>query len=314
MNFKTDLLYNIEPRRYGLCFAEQDAVTDVDASGAAPAPIVEGEPELEIEEAAPLTAVEEAELDIGPDKIKVDKRVKEAWDGLQKSAQETRETVNKRMTELATQEGQIQERARIFQSVQAQMIEIGSIDQQIAPYQKLTPQDWIAWGQQDADAANKAMQAVSALNLRRQQLAGQVETTVKDVQSKEAQAATMRAQAADLAISTAFKDWSPQKREQLVSTAVQYGFQPAELGEAFRDPRALSIVQDAMKYRAAVAKAAAKAVGKPTTTAEQIAAAPAPGTKVNGNAGNKANDLSDRVTDPSEWARNFSKALKQRKR
>lgn len=314
MNYKTDLLINLAPRIPSLCFIESE-MTPVEPPAEVTAPVAGEEPELDLgdDDTAPLTPEEKYFLDIGSDKIEVDKRVKEYSDGLQRSAQEKSETVNKRLQELATQETQIAERARVFQSVQAQIVEIHGIDTQIAPYEKLTHQEWIAWGSQDAEAANRALTAVNALKFRRQQLTGIVESTIKETQAKEALAASTRAALADSAISAKFKDWSPAKRDSLVKTAVEYGFQAAELTDAYHDPRVLSVVQDAMKYRAAVAKAASKAKGGQQSVAEQIAAAPAPGTAVRGNAGGKpTNDLSDKVTDSSQWAKNFSKALRKR--
>lgn len=309
MNIKKDLFLNFAPHLPHICFAEADAA---EAPVAGDAAAGDAEPEIELEDEDAPTAEELAELEIGSDRIKVDKRVKDAWDGLQTASQKKSETVNEQLKAIAVDREQINERARVFEAVQKQVIEIANIDQQIAPYEKLTHQDWIAWGQQDAAAANNALTQVNALRLRRQQLAGVAEATVKEAQAKESLHASTRAADSERAIAAAFKDWSPAKRESLVKTATEYGFQPNELTEAFRDPRALSIVQDAMKYRAALAKASAKprAAAAASDDGDAPAAArPTPAARIRGNAGSKANDLSDKVST-NDWVRNFNKLRK----
>lgn len=307
MNFHTTFIDKLlsEPSWRHLCMVEAEQVVAGDPPQPAPNP---DEPEIEIEEEPAAAAAELDELDIGPDKIKVDKRVKVAWDSLQKSAQTKAEEAAKERAEVATERGRIAEQARIFAAVQDQVLEIKTIDSQIGPYQKLTPQEWIAWGQQDAEAANKAMQAVNALQLRKNQLMGAVEATVKDTQARESLAAQVRAQEADKAVAAAFKDWSPARRQQLEAVATAHGFRTDELSGAFQDPRVLGVLDKARKWDAAVAKAAGKkvapAAGDPPAAA--AGSGPAPLTSVRGNTGPKGGELRDSMPI-EQWAKQFTK-------
>ena len=74
---------------------------------------------------------DDAELEIGADKIKVDKRIKEAWDGLQKSTQTKVEEIKVEREKAASAAQQLQLREGIIAEVSVEMARIKVIEEEI---------------------------------------------------------------------------------------------------------------------------------------------------------------------------------------
>lgn len=294
-----------EPFWKHICFAEADTG---DAGGGAPSPTpADAEADalaeaLQEGEAPPPAEDDEAELEIGPDKIKVKKVVKDAWDGLQKSVQTRAEEMKTEKANSAAAVARAQEHAQVIASVVDEIAELKGLDKTIDPYLKLTPSDWMAWSEQDPDAARKAQTGLQAMLMQRQQLAGKIENKVKDAQEKQTTAQKEFRERAERELSTKIKDWSPAKREELIKHGAERGFSSQEIEPFLYDPRVVEIIQDAMTLRAARARVAAKNAAPAPAETE-----PQPKVRATGGGGNP---LGDNVPI-DQWARNFRKSMKR---
>lgn len=224
---------------------------------------------------------DEAEIELGAEKLKVPRKVKEAWDGIQSTTQKDRESLRAEREAVAKDKASTAEYTRLTQSFGDDMASIKSIDKQLEPYMKLTPSDWVAWGSQDQDAALKAQTQINALQMERQKLAQGMQSKYNDMTAKQQAAETERRANAERDLSVKIKDWTPAKRAEITKAAEAYGFSASEVEPFTYDARAVSILQDALTLRALRAKAA---VPK-NLSAEQSPPPETTTTKVRSNTG-----------------------------
>lgn len=266
-----------------------------------------GDDALDLSEEAPPAGEgeesDEAELEIGPDKVKVPKAVKAAFDGLQKDVWNKTEAAKKETAAAGVERERAQTFARHVQAITEEVTEIRSIDKQLEPFKDLTPMQWMQWAQKEPEAAGQAQVMITALQNRRIQLAQSAEGKVKGIQEQDAKAITERTAAADKEIATQIKDW-PQKKDAIVKLVKDAGYDERYVQAMLMDARAVGIVHDAMRYRAAVAKAAAKT--QPAAKETEAPQQPAP--KVRSTGSSNRNDLSDRVPI-DQWQNNFQKLM-----
>lgn len=292
-----------EPTWRHICFAEQDAA---DAPGAG-GPSADGDDESDLvaEEEEPAdgeaVVVEDdglTDLEIGPDKLRVDKRVKDAWDGVQKSAQTKVESAAAREKAAEERETRAQEFFSIASSFAEELTEIKAIDKQLAPFEKMTTEQWMKWGRENPDEANEAMTAINALKLQRDKLGEGLKGKLAQAKQKDEAARTEAAAKAEREIATQIKDWSPAKREALQKGVNEhYGITAQEFSFAASHAGSLKMIEDALAFRRIKAKAAAIPA---TRKAEEPA--PVPVEKVRSNA--PATGLRDNM-NMKTWAKGF---------
>lgn len=287
-----------------LCMAEGDEGAAPGGSEGAEAPGGEAaEEELDLAEETPESDdAEEAELEIGPQKLKVPKVVKEAWDGLQRNVQTEKEATKAEKAAAAAERERAQTYVKTIQAITDEVGEIRSIDKQTEAYSKLTPADWMAWAQQDPKAAGEAQIAFTALQQRRSQLVQAAEQKAKGIQEQEAKTITERRTKAEAEIAAKIKDW-PAKKDAIVNMIKAEGFGDADVQALMMMPAAVGIAHEAMLYRAAKARAAAKSAAPKN---DEPPPQPAPRVRTGGTS--RANDLSDR-TPIDEWTKNFRKLM-----
>ncbi len=269
------------------------------APEATPAP--EPEPDLDLSEDA--TPEDDAELEIGARRVKVPKDVKEAWDGLQRKVQTSVEEYAGKEKTLAEREKQASDAVAFTQRHIDEISEIRSIDRDFAAYAKLTPADWMAWGNQDLESAQKAQLAFNAASAKRATLVSAVTQREGEFQQKTTFMRTQQEASFQREIANRVKDWSPQKQAALSKVAESVGFSPQELAGVSLDPRVMQILDMAAKYQTALAKAKAKPAGEPP---------PEPVATVRANSGAKA---TLRDNEPMEdWAKKFARERSQHTR
>lgn len=243
---------------------------------------------------------DEAELEIGPDKVKVKKVVKEAWDNLQKSTQARAEEIKAEKALVATERQRSTEASQIMMAVNDDLVELKALDKQIAPYMKLTPADWMAWSEQDSEAARKAQTGLQAMLTQRNQMFEAMKGKVTDIQGKNQAAQAEWRQKAQAEIATKHKDWTPEKQTAFKTAALADGFSEAELDPMLHDPRVIPWVKDALAYRAAMAKAKAK------TASANAAPEPEPQPRMRASGTRDTTGLGDNVP-VDQWRKNFLK-------
>lgn len=239
-----------------------------------------------------------AELEIGPDKVKVDKRVREAWDGLHKSTQTKVEQAAAREKAAEERERRAQEFFGLASSFADDLTEIKAIEKQLAPYEKMTQTDWMKWAQEEPEMAQKAVTMVNALKLERGKLSDGLKGKIEQAKAKESQAKTEAAARAEKEIAAQIKDWSPAKRETFQKGVAQhYGITEQEFAFAASHVGSLRLIEDALAFRRIKEKAGAVA-----NTRKATEPTPEPVTRARSNA--PTTQLRD-TQSMGTWAQGF---------
>lgn len=331
MTLKTDLLTRIlsGPILPHICFAEQDAGEVAGGAGGEPAA-----EELELGEEAEGEPDDSDELEIGPDKIKVPKKVKEAWNGLQTKTQAEKEAIRVREAKIAEREAKIGETEKLHSAVLDEVADIKStekaikgIDEKLAPYLKLSAADWMAWNEQEPEKAQRAQAAVQALRNEREGLMDQRAKSIQaaqvkygEFQKKQAELtdAQKKTQAEFIAqsekeIPARIKDWSPERAAAIQKYANESGISAEQYESIKYSPVALSVLDKAAKYDAAVARAA-KAREAAAAANKDAEPKPEPLPKIKVASGSTAS-AAPRDSDPGDvWLKKREAELKRKGR
>lgn len=281
-------------------------MSDTSALEPNPAPAPE---ELVLDDPAPEPSDDGLEeLEIGPEKYKVAKPIKEAWAGLQKTVQTEKEQIKTERAQIEAEKAKTAEYAKLQTALFDEIAELKGIDKQLAPYMKLTPSDWMAWADQDPEAARKAQIAVTALQNQRGQLvqSAQAKGQELDAQNRKTQAERMAA--AEKEIAAKIKDWSPAKKEALTKYASDNGISPDELAPLASDWRTMAVLEKAQKYDQAVARAAAAREAAAKQAKEQQGE-PEPTPRVKANSGSSSNIPTDK-DPPDVWLKKRNAQLR----
>lgn len=296
--FDTSSLTDFTPRN--ICFAEQDADA---APGAG-----EAEPEIILEEDAPAgedQAEDDVdELEIGPTKHRVPRPVKEAWNGLQKTVQTEKEAIAAEKKAVEAERVRYQENMRIGAAYMKEIGKIQAIDEQLAEYEKLKPEDWVAWAGQDQAAASKAQTAVAAMRMERDKLMRSVNEKEGEIKSRHDREQAEAAAKAEQEIAAKVKDWSPAKREQFVKLGTEFMPDAQQVDMLMkRFPGVAAALNEIAQFRAAKARAA-EAAAKAKAEREAAAGEPEPITPARRTGGNTTS-LADNV-GTENWAKRFA--------
>lgn len=243
-------------------------------------------------ESTPETNDDEAEIELGADKLKVPKKVKEAWDGIQATTQKEREAIRSEREAVAKERGAHAEQARLVAAFDGDRTTINTIDKQLEPYLKLTPADWAAWGAQDQDAALNAQSQINALQIERQKVFNGMQVKYNDMTTRQKAAEDERKANSERDLSVKIKDWSPAKKAALVKTAEAVGFQASEVEPFMADWRIAAVFDELAQFRALKARAA---IPKPPAPGE-IQMPETTTTKIKSNTGGKVDWKSDRAS------------------
>lgn len=306
--FDTTALTEFNPRN--ICFAEQDA-DEAPAGGGSESEAPEAEEaevlQFEDDEPAPKEGDDDHdELEIGPQKYKVPKPVKEAWNGVQKSTQADKEAIAAEKKAVAEQKARYEENMRVAASYVKEIGKIESINEQIADYEKLTPADWMAWATQDAAAAQKAQLGYNALVQEKTKLLRSVQEKEEGIRAQREREEREFNEKAEREVAARVKDWSPAKKEALVKLASEGGVAPELINQAMRIPAFVGFMDEVRQFREAKARAKKIAEEAKQKRAEE-GGNPEPVTRTRGNTGS-TNSLGDNVSMET-FAKNFTKRL-----
>lgn len=305
--FDTTSLTEFNPRN--VCFAESDADDSVPAGGGAPAP-ESAEEELVLDDDQPAAGAEGVEdddtdeLEIGPEKFKVPKKVKEAWNGVQKSTQTDKEALAAERKAVEERGKRYEENMRIASTYVKEIGKIQAIDEQIAEYEKLTPADWMAWAKQDDKAAAQAQLGYNALVAEKAKLLRSVQDKEQSIKTQREKEHAEFVAKSERELAAKIKDWSPQKRDALFKVANDYGFSKEDLMPIAHDARMYAVLEDASKYREAKARAK-KVAEEAKAAAAASSGAPEPVRRARGNTG-ATTSLGDTVSMET-FAKNFNR-------
>lgn len=263
---------------------------------------------LNDENPAPLADDDDGkvEVEVGPKKLRVDKEIKEAWDGQAAKTQAEREAIKADREAFAKERQASAQEAQTRQVFFKELAEVQNIDSQLEPYLKLTPQEWMTWADQDQPGAQKAQMAVQAMQMKRGQLVSGLQAKAQEQDGKARQAAAERVAQAERELPTKIKGWSPEKRTELERSAAEYGFAKQDIDTLAHDPRMWQVLNDAATLRALRAKAAKVAAAPPSDSAPP----PEPPAKLPSRGNSGPQPLSDRQP-MDDWARTFRKSMQK---
>ncbi|CAB4202613.1 hypothetical protein UFOVP1623_35 [uncultured Caudovirales phage] len=226
------------------------------------------------------------EIEFKGEKTRVPKAIAERVRAFDKDANWKMMQAAEKVKAAEAKEASFAETQRTFQAVIEEVTELRGIDKQLAQYKDMTPAKWLELDQQDPDMARKHQLNYSALLTQRGQIAGALEGKVKTAQEADRVSRETSSAEARKAVQAAIKDWSPAMEEKLKSAATEhYKASAAHLSYIGQDAVATSILNDAIKYRTALAKAQAKVKTASDETKPEIV----PVQKVGGTATAKPN-------------------------
>lgn len=285
-----------------------------DTSALEPNPAPEPE-ELVLDEAPETpepTEDEFDELEIGPKKFKVEKPIKEAWSGLQKTVQAEKEALKAERAQVEAEKAKTATELKLQTALFEEIAELKNIDKQLAPYMKLTPSDWMAWADQEPEAARKAQIAVTALQNQRGMLVQSAQAKGQELEQQSRKTQAERMAAAERELASKIKDWSPAKKAEMTKLAEAAGYNADEIGYIMSDHRGISLIEKAAKYDQAVARAAAAREAAKKAEREQQAE-PEPTPRVRANSGGSSNIPTDK-DPPDVWLKKRNAQLRAARR
>lgn len=162
--------------------------------------------------------------------------------------------------EIAQQRARVEAEKAQIQSV-ARMV---ALDEQLAPYAKLTEADWRAWRAQDRDAAENAKFEFDMLVGKRSSLVQQIQQAEAQRALQEQEATARSMQQAQEVLAREIKGWSPEVAKQLRDVAKSLGADDKEVA-TIRSPWVV-IALNAVKQLKELQSKAAKAPTPPPAT------------------------------------------------
>lgn len=226
-------------------------------------------------------AEDEDEIEYKGTKHRVPKPVKEAYAELQKASTHKMMEAAAERKRVEADRASFAETQKTFQVVIEEVSELRGIDKQLAAYQEMTPAKWLQLHRENPDAAAEHQLNYTALMTQRGQIAGSLNEKIQKAQESDRVSRETSSAEAKKAVASAIKDWSPEREQSLKDAAVShYKASPQHLAYIGTDAVATSILNDAIKYRNALAKA--KATVK--TASDDAVIPPAPVKKVGGTA------------------------------
>lgn len=252
------------------------------------------------------------DLEIGPEKYRVAKPIKEAWNGLQKSTQAEKEALKAKAEELSRREAAAVEGERARAALMDDIAELKTIDKALDTYKEMTPAKWVELSQNNPDSYNQHWPYYQALLAQRPQMYEKAQAKYAELQTKASQSQAERLAQAEKTLAEKIPDWSPQKRDTLIKEITDRGFSVDEVLPFATDHRFVSLVDDGLKYRAALAKAqAAKAAAK--AAAQENAPTPEP--VAFRPRGNSTTSSAPRDSDPPDvWLKKREAQLARQRR
>ena len=261
------------------------------------------EPEILLEEDAPQET--DDELEIGSDKIKVDRRVKEAWNGLQKSVQSEKEAARQEREAVARERATFAETARVREALLDEVADLKTIDKQLANYKDMTPDKWVALSQSNPEAYQSHWPLYQALIAQRPQVLASAQAKAAELDRKQQETLALQRSAAEKELPTKIKNWSPELKSSLQKIALDAGVDQSIVEGVSHMPGVMSLLNEVAEFRAAKARAAA---AKAKAAQETESPAPEPVKQVRATAGAKP-DLRDNQS-MAQFAATF---IRQRK-
>ena len=202
------------------------------------------------------------EVEIGPERLKVIKPMKAAWDGMQRAHTERSEKISAKEREFETREKEIQERVKVVQSFPREIAKVTQLQEQIEAYQKV---DWaklrmsgevVQVDGRDVPIADYHRGLYENATFQLSQAAGDLKGKIDAEQAKRDGAFAQQKQAYHNEMAAKVKDWSPSKDAELREYAVKNGA-PKEVVESIYHPALMLLAQKAMTLDRAMEKAKA---------------------------------------------------------
>lgn len=258
------------------------------------------EEEAEVPPARKIVKVLDKEYDFDPD-FPDDKiaRFKDFSENLYKDYQKKTNSVAEERRQIEAARAAIAEEFKFAQEYRSELGNLTAIENQLAEWSAITPEQWGQYADSDPTGAQKAWLQYQALQNKKAAVEKSFTEKQRALQAKQAEQQSTQQQRVSEYIARGqqylkekIADWGEAKQKALVDAGKEYGFTQEELASTI-DPRAVMLLHDAYLYRQSVRKAVKES--------EPPAAKPQPGAKV-GVAASAAKDPDNMsMTDWMKW-------------
>ncbi len=207
-----------------------------------------------------VAADDSEEIDYDGAKYKVPKPLKDAFLRHADYTKKTQEVAEQRRA-IEAQANEVKQQREFFQRYAQETATLQAISPRLDVYDKITPEGWARWAQDNPTEAQAAQLEYNALRIQRENLSRAVGE--KEAARRQAEAAEMEklSAKAEQELRAKIKDWGPDKKQGLLKVAAEYGFGNGDLMQ--HDPRVWLALNDLAVYRASLAKASATAANVP---------------------------------------------------
>lgn len=257
-----------------------------------PAPAGTEEPGALLDENTELDAPppedDSEEIDYEGEKLKIPKKLKDAFLRQQDYTRKTQEVAEQRRS-IESEREQLQQFRQFQQENVREIAQLHGLDERMA----WLAQNMRAIAAQDPAKGQEALMEFTQLQAARGQLAGSLAQKNQQMQLAAQSMASKRANEAEAVVMREVKGWSPTKYQELQDFARSNGVEPETLRQLFINaPQVAKVFDEAMRHRQSLEKrAAARAKPEPP---------PKPVTRVGGAAASNTKTPSE--MSPAEWA------------
>jgi len=239
--------------------SEQDAVIESDADDAPSDDEIlaaVGEPDEPQDDEPQEEELEEVEWDEGK-KVKVTKGFKDALLREKDYRHKTHGLSQKERT-LEAKERELAETFKLREAMDDERAELKALDKRLSEYDKVTPEQWLAWREQDEKAVSDAQFARDMLKQQREKLMASMKEKYETLTAKEKEKlATWEAENAK-AVKEKVPDWSEERAKTVAEhIAPKFGLKAEALAKA-KDAGVIALLDYVYKQDKAIEAAKAK--------------------------------------------------------
>lgn len=241
--------------------SEQDAI--VNDIPDAPEPSDEdilatlGEPEESDEQDnSEAEEFDEVDWDEGK-KVKVTKGFKDALLREKDYRHKTHE-VGEEKRRIEAERASLVEERKMMSALDDERADLKSLDKRLAEYDKVTPDQWLAWREQDEKAVSDAQFARDMLKQQRDKLVESMKEKYNTLTAKEKEKVAAWEAEQSKAIKEKVKDWTPDKAKTVAEhVASKFGLK-AEALAGVKDAGVIALINHVYEQDKAIEKAKAK--------------------------------------------------------
>lgn len=258
--FDTTALTDFTPRN--LCFADADAggaggEADLPSDDEILASVGEPEPSDDPDEGdEPVEEFDEVEVDEGK-KIKITKGHKDKVLMERDYRHKTHETAEERR-QIAAERAALAEERRLHAEFDDERAELKALDKKLAEYDKVTPEQWLQWREQDEKAVSDAQFAREMLKQQKDKLIESMKGKHATLTAKEKERLATWEAEQNKAIKEKVPDWNSEKAKTVAEhVGPKFGLDPKVIAGA-KDAGVIALLNYVYQQDKAIEKAKEK--------------------------------------------------------